>query len=58
MLDAARSEAFEWVIASKPEYLYESLDEPFMNIPLEVKSLVRKYFELRLQCRSEPETNI
>ena len=56
--DAARSELNEWVNAPKPEYLHDSFDEPFMNITLEVKALVRKYFEVRLQCRSEPEINI
>jgi len=33
--DAARSELFGWINASKPEYLHEPFDEPFMNMPLE-----------------------
>ena len=47
--DAARSKLIEWVKASKPEYLRDSFDEPFMNIPLEVTALVREYLRVRLQ---------
>ena len=44
--DAARSELIEWVNASKLEYLHDSFDEPFMNIPLDVKAIVRKYLKV------------
>ena len=30
--DGARSKLIQWVHASKPEYLHDSFDEPFMFI--------------------------
>ncbi len=54
--DAARSELIRWVKAFEPHYLHESFDKPFMSIPLEMKGIVARYLEVRVQ--QSPERTI